>query len=104
MIQPVYFMVFLPFLLGQQSDMTLTPAIASIPVANVSMMIRDAMSGVFIWPLIAQTLAVTLGMVVLCLVAARFILRFEDFLMGSFDGSFWRFLKDRISHRSSQRA
>jgi sodium transport system permease protein len=96
MIQPVYFMVFLPFLLGQGSDMTLTPAIASIPVANVSMMIRDAMNGVFIWPLIAQTLAVTLGTVVLCLVAARYILRFEDFLMGSFDGSFWRFVKDRL--------
>lgn len=96
MVQPVYWLVFLPLLLGDQSDRTLTPAIAAIPVANVSMMIRDAINGVFLWPLIAQTLAVTLLTVVLCLVLARYILRFEDFLLGSFDGSFWRFLKDRM--------
>ena len=33
---------------------------------------------------------------VIALWIARFILRFEDFLMGSFDGSFWRFAKDRM--------
>lgn len=96
MVQPVYWLVFLPFILGSQSDRTLTPAVAAIPVANVSMMIRDAINGVFIWPLIAQTLAVTLATVVACLLLARYVLRFEDFLMGSFDGSFWRFVKDRM--------
>jgi hypothetical protein len=30
---------------------------------------------------------------------ARWILQFEDFLMGSFDGSFWRFLKDRAGKK-----
>ncbi|UCC26728.1 MAG: ABC transporter permease [Gemmatimonadales bacterium] len=97
MVQPVYWLIFLPFILGGQTDRNLTPAIASIPVANVSMMIRDAVTGVFIWPLIAQTLIVTLATVLLCLVAARYVLRFEDFLLGSFDGSFWRFVRDRMS-------
>ena len=96
MIQPVYWLVFLPFLLGQQTDQTLTPAVASIPVANVAMMIRDAINGVFIWPLIGLTLAITLVLVVACLLLARSILHFEDFLMGSYDGSFWRFLRKRI--------
>jgi len=96
MVQPVYWLVLLPLLLGQQTDNNLTPAIAAIPVANVSMMIRDALSGVFIWPLIAETLAVTLLTVLLCLAAARSILRFEDFLIGSFDGSLWRFVRDRM--------
>ncbi|HSG49995.1 MAG TPA: hypothetical protein VLA43_19380, partial [Longimicrobiales bacterium] len=96
MVQPVYWLVFLPVLLGQQTDRTLTPAIASIPVANVSMMIRDAINGVFLWPLIAQTLAVTLATVAICLAIARHVLRFEDFLLGSFDGSFWRFVRDRM--------
>ncbi len=95
MVQPVYWMVFLPLLLGSQTDATLTPALASIPVANVSMMIRDAVNGVFLWPLIAQTLAVTLGTIVLCLVSARAILGFEELMTGAYDGSFWRFLKDR---------
>lgn len=96
MVQPVYWLIFLPLLLGSQTDQTLTPTVAAIPVANVSMMIRDAINGVFLWPLIGQTLAVTLATVALCLVAARYVLRFEDFLMGSFDGSFWRFVKDRM--------
>ncbi|HZD03846.1 MAG TPA: hypothetical protein VE173_02980, partial [Longimicrobiales bacterium] len=67
-----------------------------IPVANVAMMIRDAITGVFLWPLIAEALLVTLAMVVACLALARAILRFEDFLLGSYDGSFWRFVRERL--------
>ena len=102
MVQPVYWLVILPMLLGQQTDLTLTPAIAAIPVANVTMMIRDALNDVFHWPLIALTVAVNLAVVALFLWVARRILVFEDFLLGSFDGSFWRFLKDRIMGRKPQ--
>ena len=97
MVQPVYFVaIIVPLLLGQQTDRTLTPAIAAIPIANVAMMIRDAINGIFLWPQIFQTLAVDLFVVILALSLASFILRFEDFLMGSFDGSFWRFARDRM--------
>ena len=96
MVTPVYWLSLLPILLGQQTDQTLTPTIAAIPVANVAMMIRDAINGVFLWPLIAETLAVLMVMVVGCLLLARAVLGFEDFLMGSFDGSFWRFAKERL--------
>ncbi|MDP2959160.1 MAG: ABC transporter permease subunit [Longimicrobiales bacterium] len=96
MVVPVYWLALLPMLLGQQTDLTLTPAIAALPVANVTMMIRDALNGVFLWPLIAETVAVNLALVALLLWLARRILAFEDFLLGSYDGSFWRFLKERI--------
>jgi ABC-type Na+ efflux pump permease subunit len=102
MVQPVYWLVFIPMLLGQQTDLTLTPTIAAIPIANVTMMIRDALNGVFQWPLIAETVAVNLAVVALFLWVARRILVFEDFLLGSFDGSFWRFLKERIVGRKPQ--
>jgi hypothetical protein len=36
---------------------------------------------------------------VFCLFLARAILGFEDFLIGSYDGSFWRFLKERMLAR-----
>jgi hypothetical protein len=49
-----------------------------------------------LWPLIVQSLLVDLVVVALFLALARFILRFEDFLMGSFDGSFWRFARERM--------
>jgi sodium transport system permease protein len=97
MIQPVYIVAILvPLLLGQQSDRTLTAGVAAVPVANVAMMVRDAINGIFVWPYILEALAVNLAMVALCLGVARFVLRFEDFLIGSFDGSFWRFAKDRL--------
>lgn len=96
MVTPVFYIALVPIVLGQQSDQTLTPAIAAIPVANVAMMVRDAINGVFLWPLIGETLAVGLLLVAVCLVAARAVLKFEDFLLGSFDGSFWRFLRSRL--------
>ena len=103
MVTPVYWIALLPFVLGQQTDQTLTPLIAAIPVANAAMMIRDAINGVFLWPLMAETLVVLLGMVALCLVLARTVLQFEDLLMGSFDGSFWRFAKERLLKRSDKK-
>ena len=97
MVQPVYFLaIVIPLLLGQQTDRSLTATIAAIPIANVAMMIRDAINGIFLWPHILQALAVDLLVVVLALSLARFVLRFEDFLIGSYDGSFWRFAKDRM--------
>ncbi len=101
MVTPVYWLAMLPILLGQQTDRTLTPAIAAIPVANAAMMIRDAINGVFLWPLMAETLAVLLLMVVACLLLARTILQFEDLLLGSYDGSFWRFAKERLLKKNA---
>ena len=85
MAMPVYWLALLPFVLGQQTDRTLTPVIAAIPVANAAMMIRDAINGVFLWPLMAETLVVLLVMVALCLMLARMVLQFEDLLVGSFE-------------------
>jgi sodium transport system permease protein len=96
MVTPVYALVLLPLLLGTQTDRTLSPILAAIPVANVAMMIRDALTGVFHWALIVETLAVTLALVVGCVVLARAILRFEEFVLGSHDGSIWRFMTRRF--------
>jgi sodium transport system permease protein len=93
---PVYYLVFIPFLLGDQTDTNLSLATALVPIANVAMMIRDAIGGVFLWPWIGVTLAVTLALVGGCILVARQILRFEEFLLGGFDGSFWRFAKEKL--------
>lgn len=96
MITPVYWLVFIPVLLGDQSDVNLSLTTSLVPIGNVTLMIRDAIGGVFQWPWIAVTLSVTLVLVGLLLLVARQILRFEDFLLGAFDGSFWRFAKEKI--------
>jgi sodium transport system permease protein len=97
MVQPVYFAaIIVPLLMGQQTDRTLTAGMAAIPVANVAMVIRDAVNGVFLWPYIMESVVVNVAVVALFLWVASFVLRFEDFMLGSFDGSFWRFIKDRM--------
>ena len=96
MVTPIYWLALLPLLLGQGSEATLTPVAAAIPVGNVAMMLRDAVRGVFQWPLILEALSVQVVAVVFCLLVARSVLRFEDFLIGAYDGSFWRFLKERL--------
>ncbi len=99
MVAPIYWLVFLPIVLGNQTDSNLTLGTALIPIVNISAMLRDAIQGVFIWEWIGVTLLVTLATVALLLLLARQVLRFEEFLVGSFDGSFWRFAKGRMISR-----
>ena len=96
MVTPVYWLAVIPVMfLGQGSETTLTATTAAIPVANVAMMIRDAVRGVFLWPLVAEAILIELVMVALCLLLARKVLRVEEFLIGSYDGSLLRFLRSR---------
>jgi sodium transport system permease protein len=95
MITPVFWLVLLPLTLGRSPDRTLTPVLALVPVANVAQMIKDAIRGIYLWPWIIETIAMEFALVVVCLIVARFVLRFEEFLLGSFGGSFWRFVRER---------
>lgn len=97
MVMPVYWLTLAPLLVANSPDRVLTPAWAAVPLVNVSLMIKDAIRGVFQWALIAETVAVELVLVALCLLLARAILRFEDFLLGGYDGSFWRFARERLA-------
>lgn len=106
MVTPVYLLAMLPMVLGDSPDSRLTAGVALVPVANVAMMIRDAIVGRFAWPLIGLTLLVGLGVVAVCLWFARWVLQFEDLLLGSYDGSFWKFMRVRspIGGRRSKQA
>ena len=102
MVTPVMWLIFLPILLGgEPSDVNLSANSAMVPIFNISMMIRDAIRGVFVWDAIGITLVVSLGLVALLLLVARRVLSFEEFLTGAFDGSFWRFAKQRLLVRRS---
>ncbi|HUH12511.1 MAG TPA: ABC transporter permease [Longimicrobiales bacterium] len=96
MVTPIYWLALMPLLLGDSPDQRLTPKLALIPIANVSQMIKDAINGQFDWPLIGLTMAVLLALVVACLWLARVVLRFEDHVLGAYDGSFWSFARERL--------
>ncbi|MDX1567841.1 MAG: ABC transporter permease, partial [Longimicrobiales bacterium] len=96
MVTPVYWLAVVPLFMAQAPDQHLSPELALVPIINVTLMIRDAIQGILSWPLILESFAVGVIMVAACIWIARWILDFEDVLMGSYDGSFWRFLRERV--------
>lgn len=96
MVSPFYIATFLPVMFLQTPGIEFTPTLALIPIVNVAMMFREAVAGVYQWPLIGITLAVEAVCVAAALWLAKTILSYEDFLMGSYDGSALKFFKERI--------
>ncbi len=99
MVGPFYMVCIMPTLLVQSPDLELTPKMALIPIANLALMFREAIGGIYRWPAIAITLVVQLAAVAACLALARYVLRFENVLIGSHGGSLAKFLKSRFSGR-----
>ena len=99
MVGPLYMLCILPTILVQSPDLELTPKLALVPIANVVLMFRELISGIYKWPLIGLTLVAQAVIVALCLALARYVLSFEDVLLGSFNGSFGKFFKGRVLRR-----
>jgi sodium transport system permease protein len=102
MVGPFYLLCLLPPLLVQAPDLTLTPKLALIPIANVSLLFRDAIAGRFDLPLVALVLAVEVATVAACLFVARWILQFEEVLIGSYAGSLGKLVKAKLGRRAAE--
>jgi sodium transport system permease protein len=96
LVSPFYIAIFLPVMFLNVPGLEFTPILALIPVVNVAMVFREAVAGVFHWPLIALTIAVEVACIALALWLATVVLRYEDFLLGSYGGNFSKFLKQRV--------
>ena len=96
LVGPFYVALIIPIMFLQTPGLAFTPRLALLPVANVMMMMREAIQGIYHWPLIGITLAVEIACIALALRLAIVIIRHEDFLMGSYNGSFGRFAKERL--------
>jgi len=99
MVAPFYIALILPIMFLQSPGTEFTRRVALIPVANVMMMIREAMLGIYHWRMIGLTLAAEAACVFLALRLAVKILAYEDFVMGSYSGSFSKFAKERLFGR-----
>ena len=99
-IMPVYWLALVPIIILASPDRTLTPGLALVPIANIAMALGDAIRGIYHWPLIGLALTVELITVAACLLVARQVLKFEDLLVGSYGGSFFRFARQRLTRRS----
>jgi hypothetical protein len=63
---------------------------------------REALGGIYHWPLIGITVISEASCIFLALWLATTILRYEDFLIGSYGGNFGKFLKERLFSRRLQ--
>jgi sodium transport system permease protein len=99
MVAPFYVALIMPIMFLQTPGIEFTHRLALIPVANVTMMIREAIQGIYHWRMIGITLVVEATCVVIALRVARLILQHEDFVMGSYTGSFGKFAKERLLNR-----
>jgi sodium transport system permease protein len=104
MITPFYMLVILPVVFLQTPGLKFTLPLAFVPVVNVTLMVRAAVSGSFPLLQIGVTLAVSLALIGLCVRLAAFILRFEDVMLGSYGGSLKRFLKERVLRSKAAKA
>jgi len=96
LVSPFYIALILPVLFLQTPGLEFTTRLALIPVANVMMMIREAFQGVYHWRPIAITLAVEAACIIVALRIAMIVVQHEDFMMGSFSGSFAKFARERL--------
>jgi ABC-type Na+ efflux pump permease subunit len=96
MVSPFYIAIFMPVMFLQAPGIQFTAGLAAIPIINIAMVFREAITGTFHWHLIGITLAVEVLCIAAALWLATAILRYEDFLMGSYGGSFAKFLKERL--------
>jgi sodium transport system permease protein len=96
MITPFYMLILIPVMFLQVPGLEFSYLLAAIPVINVTMMIREAISGTFHWPQIGVTLAVSAAVIAALLRLATFILRFEDVMIGSYGGRLASFVRERV--------
>jgi sodium transport system permease protein len=100
MITPFYMLILLPVMFLQVPGLEFSFLLAALPVINVTMMVREAISGTFHWPQIGVTICVSLGLIAASLRLAAFILRFEDVMLGSYGGRLAGFVRERVLKRA----
>jgi sodium transport system permease protein len=99
MITPFYMLILLPVVMLQAPGAKLSVSMALVPVANVTLMVREAVSGNFPLLPIGITVVVSLLLIALFLRLAAFVLQFEDVVLGSYNGSLFKLLREKLLKR-----
>ena len=101
MITPFYMLILVPVVFLQAPGLRFSLPLACVPVVNLTLMIREVLTGKFQWPAIGLSFLVSAALIALCLRLAAYILQFEDVVTGSYGGSFARFFKQRLLRRQA---
>jgi sodium transport system permease protein len=95
MLTPYVFLATLPVGLLALPGVSLTAPLALVPVANVALVVREALTGAFPWPSILLAFGANAAAVAACLCAASWVLRVEAVVTGSGGGGLFAFVRGR---------
>ncbi|MCY3714262.1 MAG: ABC transporter permease [Gemmatimonadetes bacterium] len=96
-------MILVPAVFMQFPGLELTTWLACVPIINVCLVFREAIGGVYQWPLIGLTLLMEVLYIWIILRIAAAITRYEDIMTGSYEGGLGGFLKHRLLRRNPSR-
>jgi len=99
MVTPFYMLTLVPVVFLQAPGLKFSLPLAFVPVVNVTLMVRDTFSGKFSWLPALVTALVSLALIALCLRLAAYVLQFEDVVLGSYNGSVAKFVRQRLFRR-----
>ncbi len=96
-------MILVPAVFMQFPGLELTTWLACVPIINVCLVFREAIGGVYQWPLIGLTVLMEVLYIWIILRIAAAITRYEDIMTGSYEGGPGGFLKHRLLRRNPSR-
>ncbi len=96
MVTPIYLLVIFPVVVLNDPSMVFTPALASIPVVNVVLLLRQAIAGNLLWLQLGITVVSNGAAIVACLWLASRVLRVEEIATGAFEGNLFQFLRQQV--------
>ncbi|MFB3904901.1 MAG: ABC transporter permease [Acidobacteriota bacterium] len=99
MITPFYMAIILPVVFIRPEG-PFTPEQALIPIVNVTRLFAQAINGEILILNTVLTLLSEVACIVIVLRFASVIVRFEDFMIGSYRGSLGKFVKERLLKRN----
>jgi sodium transport system permease protein len=99
MVTPFYMLILLPAMFLQVPGLQFSLPLALVPVVNVTMMVREAITGTFHAPQIAVTVLSSAALIAAALALATAVLRYEDVVVGSYGGSLNTLIKERLLAR-----
>lgn len=99
MVTPVFLLTLIPVAFVADSTLEFDHQMALIPVVNVALLWREAIHGSYSPNLLLATMMVMLSCVVACVAIATWVLGYEDMVLGSYGGSFWQFVRERLGWR-----
>jgi sodium transport system permease protein len=96
MVTPFFMVIVVPVLFLQMPGLEFSVGLAFVPVVNVVLMIRSALTGHFPWMAMGVTVLASVVLVAVCVRLGSYMMQFEDVVMGSHRGGMRSFLKRRV--------